>query len=134
MVLSADGMTACFQRHDVIAGRTGKQIKQWLKGAVSQVFHGGDNGGGPVLAYPWRGQGLELGDEVGAERRPARFAPRQVDLGFEHSGSGANDNPGRHCYQQVESPARCRNEDPCWQFNRKIWIQFCNPLDLYLFG
>ncbi len=62
MVLSADGKTACFQLHDVITGWTGKQIKQWIKGTVFQVFHGGDNGGGPVIAYPLCGQGLELGD------------------------------------------------------------------------
>ncbi len=53
-------MTACFQRHDVIAGRTGKQIKQWINGTVFQIFHGGDNGGGPVFAYPLRGQRVVL--------------------------------------------------------------------------
>ena len=85
MVLSADGMTACFQRHDVIAGGIGKHIKQRIEGTVFQIFHGGDNGSGPVFAHPLRGQGLELGDQVGAARRPARLAPGQVDPGFEFS-------------------------------------------------
>ncbi len=62
MVLSADGKTVCFQLHDVITGWTGKKIKQRIKGTVFQVFHGGDNGGGPVFASPLCGQGLELGD------------------------------------------------------------------------
>ena len=103
MVLSADGMTACFQRHDVIAGGIGKQIKQRIEGTVFQIFHGGDNGGGPVFAHPSRGQSLELGDQVGAARRPIRLAPRQVDPGFENPRFGADDHPGGQSQWEIGS-------------------------------
>ncbi len=43
MALSADGKTACFQRHHVITGWTGKQIKQWLGHAVPEAINGRNN-------------------------------------------------------------------------------------------
>ncbi len=56
MVLSADGRTAGLQRHDSITEWTGCRIKQRIKGMVFQVFHGGDNGAGPVFENPPRRQ------------------------------------------------------------------------------
>jgi hypothetical protein len=81
-------MTACFQRHNIIICRRRKEFEERIEGTVFQSFHGSDNGGCPVLVYPLRGQGLELGDQVGAVRRPTRLAPGQVDLGFKISRLG----------------------------------------------
>ena len=43
MVLSADDLTARLQFHDVITGRTGQEIKQWLGHALPEAINGRNN-------------------------------------------------------------------------------------------